>query len=167
MDGKEFEQFFKTNYPRFYFYAMQYIEEEEACKDIVSDCFAKIYPICSEFTAQQMLTYMYSTVRNRCLDSLRHQETEQKYVKHELQISDREIDDDQWLRRENILNIIYESIDELPTKTRDIIDLCFYQKKTYREAGEACGVSISAIRKHIMKAVKFFRNELKKNDLEW
>ena len=32
MDGKEFEQFFKTNYPRFYFYAMQYIEEEEACK---------------------------------------------------------------------------------------------------------------------------------------
>ena len=77
------------------------------------------------------------------------------------------IDDDQWLRRENTLNIIYESIDELPTKTRDIIDLCFYQKKTYREAGEACGVSISAIRKHIMKAVKFFRNELKKNDLEW
>ena len=110
---------------------------------------------------------MYSTVRNRCLDSLRHQETEQKYVKHELQISDREIDDDQWLRRENTLNIIYESIDELPTKTRDIIDLCFYQKKTYREAGEACGVSISAIRKHIMKAVKFFRNELKKNDMEW
>lgn len=167
MGGKEFEQFFKTNYPRFYFYAMQYIEEEEACKDIVSDCFAKIYPICSEFTSQQLLTYMYSTVRNRCLDNLRHNDTKQKYVRTEMQASDREIDDEQWLRRENTLSLIYDKIDYLPPKTREIIDLCFYQKKTYKEAGEKYGITTSAIRKHIVKAVKFFRDELRKNDMEW
>ncbi|MBQ8265265.1 MAG: RNA polymerase factor sigma-70, partial [Bacteroides sp.] len=38
-----FEQLYKENYARLYYYAFRFITDEEVCKDIVNDVFEKAW----------------------------------------------------------------------------------------------------------------------------
>ena len=38
-----FEQLYKANYARLYYYAFQFISDAETCKDIVNDVFEKTW----------------------------------------------------------------------------------------------------------------------------
>lgn len=168
MNRLEFESFFKTNFSRFFFYAQQYIKEEEACRDIVSDSFFKVLPLYSDLNESQLTSYLFSIIRNRCIDYVRHQSARQKYSEAFLAagiVKDDGID--RIKEEEEMIDLIYNKIDELPEKTRNILEMCFFKNKTYRETGEKIGLSTSGVRKHIIKAIMFFREELKKKGHQW
>ncbi len=38
-----FEQLYKENYTRLYYYAFRFVTDEEVCKDIVNDVFEKAW----------------------------------------------------------------------------------------------------------------------------
>jgi len=88
--SKDFEMFFKTHYFRFYSYALHIIGNEEEARDIVSDCFEYLWKHLAYDNIDNWTTYAYSYIRNKSIDSLRHQDVLRKYADFYFQVMEEE-----------------------------------------------------------------------------
>ncbi|MBQ8501854.1 MAG: RNA polymerase sigma-70 factor [Bacteroides sp.] len=153
---KQFEAFFRENYTRFYFFALQFINDEEACKDIVSDSFEFAWDKFNTVEVNNWKSYLLSYIRNKCVDYIRHQEVKKRYVEfyQKMVMENRYMHTPEY--DERILKI-RKIIAGFPPQTRLVFQECYLREKTYKEVAEELGVSINAIKKHIVKALKILR----------
>ena len=98
------------------YYTFQFITDEENSKDIVNDVFEKIWIQRHELKLETLSSYLYTLVRNRCLDYLRHKKVEQQYADLYDLISQKEFDDSELYEyRMSRIEKIIEKLGE-PTK---------------------------------------------------
>lgn len=155
---QKFQELFTENYSRLFFAALYMINDSETSKDLVNDTFASLWENFDPNSSSYNFTYLYNSVRNRCIDWIRHSEVENRYI--ELCIQQNSINllaEDE--EKDERLAMIYKIIESMPPKTRFIMDQCYLQKKTYAEVADILSVSKDAIRMHIMKALEMLRNE--------
>jgi len=161
----EFELFFKENYSRFYYFAFQIIGEKEVCRDIVSDAFEQAWSFFHQKEQFNLIGYMYSLVRNKCVDYLRHEMAKARYADFYVYMYSESDEDNIYEEMEQQISKMYSMLDKFTPKTRIILEMCYFQKKTYKETAGELGISVSAVRKHIVTALKAFRAEFaKKNE---
>lgn len=153
-----FERLYKENYARLYYYAYRFLSDEEACKDVVNDVFEKAWQHFDELNPETSSAYLYAQVRNRCIDRLRHLQVEEQYAELYLALSDdvQEICPDE---REERLARIEQIIANLTDPTKTILKECYYENKKYQEVADEFGISVSGVKKHIMKALRLLREE--------
>ncbi|WP_455672618.1 RNA polymerase sigma-70 factor [Phocaeicola sp.] len=165
--NSEFEQLFKDNYARLYYYAFRFISDAETCKDIVNDVFEKAWKQFEAIQKETITAYLYANVRNKCIDHLRHTQVEEQYAGFYRAVTQEEADSDFSEREERIARI-ERVIEELTDPTKTILKECYYENKKYREVADEFGISISGVKKHIMKALRLIREEfsIKKKDGE-
>ncbi|ERI81674.1 RNA polymerase sigma-70 factor [Bacteroides pyogenes F0041] len=161
----EFEQFFKGNYSRFYYFALQMIEDREVCRDIVSDAFEHTWRIFCQKEQFNATGYMYSLVRNKCIDYIRHETAKARYADLYMHMYGEGFEEDNACEEaEQQISQIYRVLEELTPKTRRILKMCYFQRKTYSQTAVELGISVSAVRKHIVNALKTFRAAIAKKD---
>lgn len=153
-----FEQLYKENYARLYYYAFRFITDEETCKDIVNDVFEKAWQNFGKLNPETASAYLYAQVRNRCIDYLRHQKVEEQYADFYRAITEEDMDTSPDEREERIRRI-EAFIEQLKDPTKTILKECYYENKKYQEVAENFGISTSGVKKHIMKALKMLREE--------
>lgn len=164
-DMVAFEQFYKEAYMTFYYLAYGMLEDEELSKDIVSDCFKYVWRGHRHEDVRNWETYMYSTVRNKCIDHLRKQEVKKKYVDFYARMFAE--DWDEYREEEDELQEVYRVMDKLPPLTRQVLEECYLHKKKYKEVAEEKAISTSTVKKHIVRALKTLRDGLlKKSEKE-
>ena len=166
MDSKKtnFEIFFKENYSRFYYFAFQMIGEKEVCQDIVSDAFEQTWLFSQKNPSFNQTRYMYSLVRNKCVDYIRHETAKAHYADFYMHMFNESDEGDTSKEMEEQISQIYRILQELTPKTRTILKMCYFQKKTYSETADELGISVSAVRKHIVNALKVFRQRIVNED---
>lgn len=153
-----FEQLYKENYARLYYYAFRFVTDEEACKDIVNDVFEKAWQHFEDLKPETAAAYLYAQTRNRCIDYLRHRQVEEQYADFYRIVTEEDADiapDEMEERVQHIEKFIEQLTD--PTKT--ILKECYFDNKKYQEVAEEFGISINGIKKHIMKALRLLREE--------
>ncbi|MDR0421843.1 MAG: RNA polymerase sigma-70 factor [Proteiniphilum sp.] len=158
-----FESLFKTSYTSLYFYAFHFINDIEASKDIVSDAFRYVWEHCGEMDPEAVKGYLYVSVRNKCLNYLRHQHVHAQYIEFCRQVSEDSVETEYRETGERTMRL-RKALDTLSPRTRQILEECYVHKKKYREVAHEQAISISAVRKHIMKALRTIRAEFAKNN---
>jgi RNA polymerase sigma factor, sigma-70 family len=158
----EFELFFKQNYSRFYYFAFQMIGDKEVCRDIVSDGFEQTWPIFEQSKKINWTSYMYALIRNKCVDYLRREMVKTKYADFYMAMYDEADEGDGYEEMEEQITQMYKMISEFSPKTRLVLEECYFHRKKYSEVAEELGISVSAVRKHIVNALKEFRKEIAK-----
>lgn len=153
-----FEQLYKDNYARLYYYAFQFISDAEICKDIINDVFENAWNQFDSLRQEPLSSYLYTSVRHKCIDHLRHSLVEAQYADFYRTIIHEEADIDFSEREERIARI-EKVIEELTDPTKTILKECYYENKKYREVAEEFGISTNGVKKHIMKALKRIREE--------
>lgn len=78
------EQIPKDLFDRYYVplcvFAERYLEDEEQASDIVQECFAKVWQKQRDFQyVYQVRSFMYTSVRNSCLNELEHRQVVSGY----------------------------------------------------------------------------------------
>ena len=160
---KDFENFFKENYSRFYYFALQMVDDEEVCRDIVGDAFEQAWLASLQSRKTSLHGYMFSIVRNKCVDYVRYQSAKTRYADFYLAMYSESTDDEEeYLETERRITLIQEKMTELTPKTRQILEMCYFLKKTYQQTADELGISVSAVRKHIVNALKAFREDIPK-----
>lgn len=154
---KEFEQFFKENYSRLYYYALRFIPDAEICKDVVSDSFHFMWERIETFRADTALTYMYTHVQHLCIDYIRRSEMKEAHVSSYLSML-REWNGAERQESEERIRIIMRLIEEMPPATRLIMEQCYLYKKRYREVAQLTGLTESGVRKQVMKGLDIIRS---------
>ena len=99
----------------------------------------------------------FEEIRN--LDFLRKKKTEQKYLDFTMASSERYDSADHIRELEQRERKIKQVLDSLPSPTKRIFTLCFVERKKYTEAAEMLEISVSTVKKHIVRALKLIREQ--------
>lgn len=155
---QEFQELFTKNYSRLFFAALYLVNDSETAKDLVNDTFASLWENFNSEISSYNYTFLYNSVRNRCIDWIRHSEVENRYIELCIQQNCMNLLAEDEEKNER-LDIIYKIIETMPSRTRFIMDQCYMQKKTYVEVANILGVSKDTVRMHVMAALNVLRSE--------
>lgn len=158
----DFDRIFRLYYEKLYYFALQYIADEEECHDIVSAAYEDVWRNFAQIEAATVRQYLYASVRNKCIDYLRRQSRHQHYVEFVGAVSSRYVDESHYLEQADNERLVNKVLNMLASPTREILEACYLEEKKYREVAEEMKISISTVKKHMVKALKMIR-ELKKN----
>lgn len=158
-EADTFEIFFKTNFNRFYCYALHLINDEECSRDIVYDALEYVWRNFQDEAVDDWFKYTVSFIRNRCIDQIRHQAVHQKYADFYIRAVERseEMNSEEEDER---MAAIRKAMAELPARTRLVLQECYIHKKKYKEVADELEISTSAVKKHIVKALKAIREKV-------
>lgn len=157
----DFDRIFRLYYEKLYYFALQYIADEEECHDIVSAAYEDVWRNFAKIEAETVRQYLYASVRNKCIDYLRRQSRQLRYAEFVANTTSTYVSESRYLEQEDNERIISQVLDTLKPPTREILEACYLEEKKYKEVAEEMKISISTVKKHMVKALKMIR-ELKK-----
>ena len=141
---------------------MRILHDDEASKDVVADAFELVWRRTQQEKIENISAYLMMSVRNVCLDYIRKQNVRNHYMQASVQATEQTIHNpDYWDVREERIQAIMGSLDELTPRTRQILELCYVERKKYREVAVELQISESAVKKHIMQALSYMRQKFR------
>ena len=158
--ASEFESHFRSYFDQLYRLAYSMLGDAEESRDVVHEVFAQLWE--SQPTIEQGKTrdYLMRATYNRCLNLIkrkgRFDALKDSYL-IELKFS-MQSDCFDWDRWSQIQEYIQN---EIPPRTKQAMDLCFGEEKSYKEAAAQMGVGIDAINKHIVTGLRLLREKFR------
>lgn len=159
---KEFEAFFKAHYQHARHFARQMIGDEETCRDLVEDSFEILWKHFADVEPESRVAYVFRLVRCKCADHLRHSQASTLYAKRYLQENTDATNPHDADPREERIKKMMALMSQLTPRTREILTECYFNHHSYAEVAEKYSITTSAVKKHMMQALKFFRENMVK-----
>lgn len=167
----DFENFYITWYSRVKYFARDYLLSEEEAENIAQDVFLEFYQKRDSLDFHiNVIAYLFTSVKNKCIDYLRRKLLEQEAaakIQEEFDLSFRMKFDSleafnlEGLSEDNIKNIIEKALESLPERCREIFVMSKIEGKKQKEIAEELGVSVKTIECQMTIAYKKLREELK------
>lgn len=145
-------------------YARCYVDNLSA-EDVVHEAFLKFYgKKLLEYSEVELLKLLYVTVRNLCIDQLRHEACINDYkTRTTAEITLRELEDNPESNdpgNEALLNRISELVDTLPDKRRKIFHLYYYKGIDSKNIAEMLDLSQRTVENNVYRALLFIRKNI-------
>lgn len=167
----DFEEFYITWYSRVKHFARDYVLSESDAENITQDVFLDLYQK-RELLDHHInrVAYLFTSVKNRCIDHLRRRLLEQEVasrMQEEFDLSYRmkfdslEAFNVEDLSENKIKDILEKALDALPARCRDIFVMSKLEGKKQKEIAEELHVSVKTIENQMTIAYKKLREELK------
>lgn len=162
------ELLYEKFYTRLYLYAHAFLADSEEAKDIVGDVFQTVWERWEEESRggddasepfAPTASFLYTLVRNRCLDFLRHARASERYTTMLRATSDFATDDEVEEFEQRIASL-REAVGRLPDSTQRVLREIYFKKHTYREAAQRLSMSENMVHKHMVKAFRLLREEV-------
>lgn len=165
-DKKDFEILFRDIYPKLYYAAQQIVKDEEVCRDIISDSFEQLWTKRADIEPSKRAAFLYRIVHNKSIDYIRKQTAKNKYIEFYSMLYGTSVSEieNSWEESERRIQAMYKTIETLTPQTQKILKSCYFKNMKYREVAEELGISISAVRKHIVQALKALRSSFSPPD---
>lgn len=154
------KDFFTENFPLYLQFALKYIADEEECKDIVQEAFIKYWKQENNFKDEvSSKAYLYKSIRNGCLNQLRHRDIRRKY--YESLPEDWESEDYfmENVIKEEVADIVLKEINKLSETSRKIL-LRSLDGYSNEEIAEELGVSVNTVKTHKARSYIVLRQNL-------
>ena len=163
-----FEVVFRLYYPRLVLFAQNYVSFEDA-KGLVQEAFITYWEKNPGlFNEAQLQSYLYTTVKNNCLMSLRHKKVVKNFnekaeikIQEQLSVNALEQLDTSELVFTEMETIIEKTIAGLPPRCREVFLLSRMEGKKNQEIAEELNISVKAVEAQMTKALGIFRMALK------
>lgn len=156
MTSREIERLYAQYYKPLCLYALHYLEDIDESKDIVQECFASLCQNTADISSPH--SYLYRTVRNRCIDRLRAKGKGMTVPVDDLSA----ISDEEAQQRSELEARLWEAVDSLPPKRRELLLLNKRDGLKFSEIAQITGLSENTVRNQIFRAVKSLRSNAKK-----
>jgi RNA polymerase sigma-70 factor, ECF subfamily len=163
-----FEVVFNLYYSRLVYFAKEYVSYQDA-KNLVQDAFVTLWEKNPKiFNESQLQGYLYTSVKNNCLMTLRHEKVKKGYadeiklrLQKEVYIEALQKLDTSEMAFREIEIIIKKTLEELPPRCREIFILSRMEGLKNNEVADKLNVTVKAVEAQITKALKVFRVSLK------
>ncbi|WP_299577348.1 sigma-70 family RNA polymerase sigma factor [uncultured Sunxiuqinia sp.] len=154
------QDFFYDTYAGFTSFASKYIADVAICEDIVQDVFLAFYEKPRSFeNLFQVKSFFYTSIRNHCLDHLKHQKVKDKYKEFQLK-EDVEVDFFfAEILRVEAFNLVYKEVNKLPDAMKQVLLLAL-KDYSNSEIAEQVGIAVSTVKTHKARAYKILRKNL-------
>lgn len=154
-DESAYEQLINTAFTPLTYFAYELVGSYESAEDIVQDVFIKILELGETFEPRGPLpVYLYSAVRNRALNVLRHSAVAQRHVAAALHD---EATSSQTSGDQPSFNDIDTYLNGLTERQRTAVYLRFVDQRTVPEISAILQVSQTAVEGLLRRALKTIR----------
>jgi RNA polymerase sigma factor (sigma-70 family) len=102
--------------------------------------------------------YLYRIATNLALDHFRKIARE-KRMTSVIEMSHNSLDDTYY---EKLDESLYSLIEQLPPQRKKVFLLCKFENKSYEEVSQLLGISVHAVKDHVVKSNKFLKNNYDK-----
>ncbi len=162
-DITEFEALFKEYYQRLCDFGIRYLRSIDLAEEIVQDTFYNIWKNRATLNIKTSLkSYLYTAVRNNCLQELRTRSLDIKYENyyktHYVNESLSPVDE---LNAKELSIVINKALNSLPERCKTIFKLSRDEGLKYHEIADKLSISIKTVEANMGKALKQFRHYLK------
>src|SRR5438309_6907110 len=121
-DDDAFEVLYKQYWPQLLNFAGQYIEDRQACEEIVQDLFVQLYVRGISVKLKHMLTsYLFVALRNRIFNYLRNRAVYRKHVTNAAKkkmSSQNNVEQSIYLKE--LQKSIFKSLKQMPTRCSEV-----------------------------------------------
>jgi RNA polymerase sigma-70 factor (ECF subfamily) len=168
-DIKAFEMLYNEQYSSLCHFAQRFVLDLDTAREIVQGVFVSIWEKRTSLPIEITLkTYLYTSVRNRCLDYLKHLNVEYEYEKMRIREikesgnnSFNAIDDPlDGLITKELESAIKHAIACLPDKCREIFELSKFKGLKYREIAEKLNISVKTVETQMSRAIDSLKKKL-------
>lgn len=159
---KAYDKLFRTYFAGLVLYAHNIIKEDAIAKDIAQDSFIKLWKHRAAIKkAEAAKSYLYTVVRNACIDYINKQARWTTSVKN-WQPDSQQIENgyDEQIVHAETMRIIFQAAENLPPVMREVFRLYYVEGKTYKEISELYGTKEDTIRKQRRRAIEILRKEV-------
>lgn len=156
----DLENLFYLHYPAFAAFAGRYIPDPFVCEDIVQNVFISFWEKHKNF--QNLLAvkaFFYTSIRNSCLDHLKHTQVKQKYQEFKKTTPEEAGSFLDEIIKLEAYNQVYQEINKLPEMERKVLLLAL-DEESNAEIATALEISINTVRTHKARAYQVLRKNL-------
>lgn len=167
----DFIHYYSKYIERFVRYALFYVNDRQTAEDIAHDALLNFWENKENLPDDtNIFGYILLSIKNKCLNHLKHLQAKDEYIKKSLMLHDWEItariqtlEDESYsaIFSEDIINISKKAMQELPKQMRNIFEMNLFGHKSRKEIAELLGVSLQKIDYHINKAIDHLQKKLK------
>lgn len=160
---KAYEQLFFDYYPQLTVFAKKYVQDIEMAKEIVQTIFIRIFEKRKSIIIETSIkSYLYQSVRNECLNHIRHENIHNEHIKqYRLQSENNSIEWSDKMDETELEYKIFQSVEKLPKQCQKIFKMSRIEGKKNKEIAEILQISKRTVETQISRALKVLRKELK------
>ena len=168
-DIKAFEMLYNEQYIPLCHFSQRFVFDLDTAREIVQDVFVHIWEKRTSLPVEISLKpYLYTSVRNKSIDYLKHLNVENKFEKRRI----REIQDPannsfntndhplDGLITKELENSIKDAIENLPEKCKEIFKLSRFKGLKYREIAEELNISVKTVETQMSRAIESLKEKL-------
>lgn len=158
-----FDKIYVAYYFRMYRFAKEYVLFDEDAENIVQDVFLLLWEKRDVLDIQvSLMSYLFSLVKNKCLDHLRHRTVVEEYQQElKIKLSSLELLNYSFSSEEDIERVLINAINKLPERCKQIFLKSRIEGKKNREIAEELNISVSTVENQMTIALRKLRIELK------
>jgi len=161
-----FDQLFRTYHHQLFLYAHKFVADESVALDVVQDVFALVWEKDKlNLTDEHLKAYLFNSVRNHCLNHLKHQKIMRKHEEYqrdamaETEIHYYESGEKSLIQKED-LERIYKAVNSLSDVNREIIELSRFEGLKNKEIADRLQVPVRTVETRIFRALNELRKKL-------
>ncbi|MDR3704694.1 MAG: RNA polymerase sigma-70 factor [Paludibacteraceae bacterium] len=165
-DSSAFKELYRLYYVSLCRFAYKYVGDVAQSEDIVQDTLLKIWEQRGKLSGLTSLkSYLFSAVKNSCLNFLEHQKVVNKYTENvsveinllSLQYEDTAFDEDKFFLENQLL----AAIDDLPKQCGEIFKMKYLEGLRTKEIATQTNLSPRTVEAHVFNALKTLREKFK------
>jgi RNA polymerase sigma-70 factor, ECF subfamily len=158
---KIYDYIFNFYYSGLVVFVQKYIHDQNVAEDIVQEFFVKLWINRERLKIETTLkSYFFSSIKNRCIDYLRHELIKGKVEKQLIEEVQKNTNEHNLLIESELRYQINAAIDKLPPVCREIFIMNRFEGLKPAEIADKKGISVRTVETHIGKALKILKNEL-------
>lgn len=155
-----FSSFYKSQVQAAGNFAYVKCGDQAKALDYVQEAFAKIWENCSSIDPLKAKSYLFTTINNLFLNTVRHQKVVLNYAK-EQPYMDRDNQDPEYiLREEEFKAELMRALNDLTEAQKEVFLMNRVEGLKYREIAELLDVSQKTVEKHMSNALKNLRTKI-------
>lgn len=161
-DVSSFETIYNEYSDPLYDFTLKFVKSPELADDLTQEVFIHLWELRVQMTkVENLRAYLFTMCRNHILNFLKKASRETVAIGQMLRYyrPDQEKADDK-LVSEDYRQFIKNVLDSLPAQTREIFRLCREEYKSYDEVAALLGISRNAVKKHMVRSHKSFKDRL-------
>lgn len=162
-DARTMEELFRTHYAGLCSLAVCFLKDRDEAEEIVQELFCQLWEKKDTTTLTgSVKSYLYTSVRNSCLNRIKHLKMKIGHREHVIRNSDRE--SDQVMQRmigKELEEEIEKAMDSLPDRCGIIFRMSRQGNLKYSEIAENLDISVKTVENQMGKALRILREKLK------
>jgi RNA polymerase sigma-70 factor, ECF subfamily len=158
-----FDYIFNYYYSSLCAFTMQYIKDRIEVEDLVQDFFVSLWMEAPNIQIRSSLkSYLFASVKNRCLDFRKHKKVTEKYRTYVLFSSEANSYDnaDHYLAESELRQTIKRCMEKLSPRCREVFELSRLKGLSNQEISQKLGISKRTVELQISNSLKILRREL-------